>query len=95
MVAFLIICNLLLSGLNVYCVWKLWRWRSGIARFSRRLERWERWCHRCLPLVPLALAERRLEALRWRDRYQRFQQRWRQGQQVLLLASLFIRARRR
>lgn len=95
MVALLVICNLLLSGLNAYCVWKLWQWRGGIARFGRRLELWERWCRRCLPMMPLTLAERRLEVLLWRDRYQQLQKRWSQGQEVLLLATLLLRVRRR
>lgn len=95
MVALLIVFNLLLSAFNAYCVLRLWRWRGDIAKLGRRLESWERWYRRCLPLVPLAAAERRLQVVLWRDRYQRWQERWQQGRQIFLLASLLLQVRGR
>lgn len=95
MVNVLIACNLLFSSFGFYLTWRLWQWRGQLADFNRDLIYWERSSRRCLPEFRLLLAMRRLELLSWRDRYRYWQGRWQSGQQVLLLVSLLLRARRR
>ncbi len=94
-VVFLIACNLLLSGFNFCLARKLWRQRSDLAAFNNKLVLWERYSRRYFAEMPLLLAQKRLETLHWRDRYQNLQKGWQNSRQVLPIVSLLLRAYRR
>jgi len=94
MVIFVVICNLILTGVNLWLVWWLWRVRQTLKRTTRIFNRLERRARRILGITPLALTLGQVGTHLVRLKYRQLQRLWQQLRQVLLLLGMLRLLRR-
>jgi hypothetical protein len=88
MVAFVAIVNLLVTLLNFYLAWKLWKLRRAIAKATKALIAAERKTYNVLHRAPPFVLKGQQGTENLRQRYQYLQWQLRQVQQVLTLLLL-------
>ncbi len=88
MTEIVIATNVVISLLNLYIAWKIWRVRQIIAKFTNTLVQVERKTHQVLYLAPELIIKSRQGTRNLRESHQELEQRWRQIEQVLKLLAL-------
>jgi hypothetical protein len=91
MIFFVIISNFSLTLVNLYLVWRLWRWRSSLAQITATLTKVERRVHAVLAPAPVVITKGEKGTHQLRERYHQLELQLENLSKIVTLLTLVSR----